>query len=247
MSALFAALQPHVDRYVRAELYRQPVARAFLLSAYADAESGGESQVFARALRRAADPQVARLIQRHEEDELRHAALFDARRAALGQPAFPIPAALRTIDRLSDRAGGVLELPMDRDEDVAQAYRLLLVIEERALAEFSLAREAALAAGDVESAQLFAQISQDEERHLAYCRAVGRRFAGSDRAFEEGLPALRALEAQVHLEQSHRFIEHMVDRGLLHLSGLRGLLMRAIFSLARRQVSAQPAPGLAAA
>lgn len=227
-------LDARLDHLFRVQAYRQPLAKAAILSAYAEAESGGEVQVFERALRRATDPKVARLIRRHEADENRHAAMFEARREALGLPRFPIPARLRTIERLSEAAGGILDRSMDSDADIVAVYQLLFVIEERAMAEFGRARRAALATGDRETAAMLDEIAADERRHLAYCRAVGREFAGSEAAFEAGLEPLRALEAKVYSEQSTAFMDWMLDLGALRLAGPLGALLTLVLGLGRR-------------
>jgi len=245
---LGARFDAWLDRLVRAQVLAQFKAKAFSFAAYADAESGGESAVFDRALARAEDPELARMMRVHRDDELRHAALFEARARALALPPLPVPDALKTIERLSEAAGGVLELPMDSDEDVATVYQLLFVVEERALAEFGRAAAALERLGDSESAAMLREIAGDEARHLRYCRAVGRRYSGGDAAFEAGVEAMRAIERRVYAEQSRASVLYMLDRGWLRLPGWSESLLRAVVGAAERLGLEAPDPrGLAAA
>jgi len=89
------------DRAIRSRMVSQPSAKAYVSSAYADAESAGEGQVFERALKRASDPDIARLIHKHQDDELRHEQMFESRRMALGLPRQVVPPHLKMVDRLS--------------------------------------------------------------------------------------------------------------------------------------------------
>jgi rubrerythrin len=233
-----------VDRIVRRQIVRQDGARAFALSAYADAESSGEGQVFERALRRAKDPKVARMIRRHEADEVRHAAMFTTRREELGLPKHTIPARLKMVECLGDTAGGIWDLEMDKDADVVQVYQLLFVVEERALAEFSRAEAAFREAGDKGTADLFAAVALDETRHLAYCRAVGSHYEASPGEFEAGLDAMRAHEAKEYGAQSRAFTQHLLDQGLLKLSGLSAWLVPLLLGVSRALRTPAPAARL---
>lgn len=216
-----------VDRAVRGQVLSQRMSRAFFFSAYADAESSGEAQVFERCLRRATDPDVARMIRRHQQDELDHASWLEARREALGLPRIEIPPSLKLLDQLSAAAGGVLDLPMTEDAHVAEAYALLYVVEERAVAQFERTVPVLRAVGDDESADLFARIALDEHRHLRYCRAVGRRYAGSEQAFETRVERMRPIEGRVFAEQSRATTRRMLDRGWLVLPAPWSGLLRA--------------------
>lgn len=107
---------------------------------------------------------LRRLLQQHEADELRHAHLLAVRREQLGLPEHAIPAHLDLVERLSTEAGGLLRREMRCDEDVADAFTLLYVIEERALDEFGRAAAALRETGDDGTAQLFDEIAADERR-----------------------------------------------------------------------------------
>ena len=229
------------DRKIRAQIYKQPQAKAFILSAYADAEGSGEGQVFERALRRASDPDLARMIRKHQEDEQRHEQMFEARREALNLPRMPVPDHLKMVDVLSAAGGGILDQPMDNDGAVAEAYALLYLVEERAYTEFGVARAGLIAAGDLESAAMLAEIAADEDRHLRYCLAIGRKYAGSSERFRERIEALRPIESRVYAESSRATLKHLLDGGHLKLPFGMWIWLGPTLALARSAGMAGPA------
>lgn len=230
-SRLVLWLEERLDRVYRRRILSQPMAKAFSLSAYADAESSGENQVFERALSRCRDERVATLIRRHQADEIRHAAMFERRRDALGLPALPVPSHLKLIDQLSRACGDVLDRPMTTDDDVAAVYALLYVLEERAVEEFDRAERMLVRLGDEGTAAVFRDVAADERRHLKYCRAVGLRYDGSPEAFAARVQAMRAVEAEVYGAQTRAFLRWMIDRGWLDL-GPAAALLRGLVGLA---------------
>jgi len=121
---LLQRLNDAIDRPIRRQLLSQRLSKAFVFSSYADAEGSGEGKVFERALNRATDPKLQKMIRKHQDDELRHERLLEERREALGLPRLTIPPHLKMIDKLSEAAGGLWDLPMDNDGDVALMYQL---------------------------------------------------------------------------------------------------------------------------
>jgi ferritin-like metal-binding protein YciE len=235
-------LDERLDRVIRRRIMSQRLAAGFAMSSYADAESSGENLVFERALRRAIDPKVAQMIRVHQQDEVRHAKLIDERREALGLPWFAMPPALRMVDRLSEAAGGVLDRPMDRDEDVAAVYALLYVVEERAIQSFERLARTAEDLGDGESLAMWRAIDADEHRHLGYCRAIGRRYAGSDAAFEAEVQRIREIEGPLFAQVSRGFVVHLLGNGMLELPRPWGWLLTSTIRAA--EVLRLPAPTL---
>src|SRR5262245_10380525 len=94
------------------QLAETPAGRAHLLNQVADAEDNGESEIFARLLSQVDDPELKKMIAKHQEDEVRHGALFRARRDATGVVTGPVPENLRLLDRLDRAAGGFLTRPI---------------------------------------------------------------------------------------------------------------------------------------
>ncbi len=223
-----------IDRPIRRMLLSQRLAKAYVFSSYADAEGSGEGKVFDRALNRATDPKLKNMIRKHQEDELRHERILEERREQLGLPRLVIPPHLKMIDKLSAAAGGLWDLPMDRDEHVARMYTLLFVIEERALEEFSKAADLLEELDDLQSAEVLRSIAADEARHLKYCRAIGRRYAESDEAFERGIETMRDLEQRVYAEQGRSMVKHMIDEGLLELPVAWRLFLGPLLRIAGR-------------
>lgn len=218
-----------VDGKVRQQIWTQDSAKAYVLSSYADAEGSGENKVFERALARADDPKLKRMIAKHSADEVRHEAMLTDRREALGLPLHRVPARMKTIDLLSDEAGGVLDLPMDCDAHIAEVYALLLVIEERALTEFPKSARIARLVGDEQTAAIFDEIAADEALHLKYCWAVGTRYGGE--GFEARVDELRLLEARVYGRNSRNIALHLLNEGLLKLPPLIEVALRSLVGM----------------
>lgn len=208
-------LAAHVDKLVREHIFRQPDAKAFALAAYADAEDSGEGQIFDRALHHVTDPRLRRMVERHRDDETRHARILRERRDALGLPIIGIPSHLELVDRLSQAAGGVLDKAMDTGDHIADAWAMLYVIEERALDEFKRSGDALAAAEDAETSALFFSIRKDEERHLRYCTTVGRRYDPS--GFDTRIARMREIELTTYGAQSRAWTRHQLESGYLKL------------------------------
>ena len=222
------ALAAALDGLVRRHIFAQPMAKAFALSAYAEAEDSGEGEVFSRTLHHVHEPRLRRMIERHQEDERRHARVLRERRDALGLPALPVPDSLALVQRLSDAAGGVLDKPMATDAEIADAWALLYAIEERALDEFKRSGEALAAAGDDETSALFFQIRKDEERHLRYCQAVGRTY---DPDFDARIARMRAVELRTYGAQSRAWTRYQLDSGFLSLPAWLDLVVRSMTTI----------------
>lgn len=200
-------------RYFR-HVVATPEGRAHVLNQVADAENNGEQAVFDRALAHADDPELARMIQRHQADEVRHAELFRARIPATGVEPPPVPSHLKMIDRLDRALGGFFARPIRDRRDVMEAYLLLQVIEERACTLFPIFEEGFRDVDPV-TAGVFAEVSRDEERHLKYCHAIARRYAPSAEVHDRTLRELRRVEARCFAENGFANMRHAVPRGFL--------------------------------
>lgn len=97
-----------------------PAGRAHILNQAAEAESNGESQVFDRILARVDDPELARLVRRHAEDEVRHAAMFRGCVERTGVTPPPVPPELRVVDRLGAALGNPFDAGVRDRRDVMQ-------------------------------------------------------------------------------------------------------------------------------
>jgi hypothetical protein len=222
-------------------LLATPRGRAHVLNQIAEAESSGEAQVFEQALARVDDPQLARMIEKHQADEVRHAALFRGCIERTGVDPGPVPSHLRVMDRIDRALGGFLARPIADARGVMEAYVLLQVVEERALDQFELLEQGFRAAGDTASADTFALVARDEERHLRYCHAISRRYAPSDAVRRDTLARYRRIEARAFADNSLANMRHTLERGMLP-GGLTGAAWRAVAAL---QEAAWVLPGAA--
>ncbi len=200
-------------RFMR-QVVETPQGRAHMLNQITDAEDNGESQVFTRVLARLDDPELAQLVAKHQADEVRHAALFAARRDATGVSIDPVPQHLRLIDRLDAKVGGMMDRPIETREDVMNAYVLLQVVEERAITQFQMFEDA-FRPIDPETADVFVEVAKDEERHLKYCQAIAKRYAPSEEVRLATLTRYRELEAEAFKENGSANMNHSIERGYL--------------------------------
>jgi rubrerythrin len=141
-----------------------------------------------------------------------------------------VPAHLKLLDRLDALAGRVMDQPVRTDEDVMQAYLMLLVIEERAIQQFT-----AFIAGfdlvDRETSDVFRAIAKDEERHLRYCHAISKRYAPDAATWARELARFRKLEAQAFAENTAANLQHTFDSGLHAAGPVERMLWRGLTTL----------------
>lgn len=197
-------------------LVSSPKGRTHVLNQVADAEDNGEQAIFDRALAHVDDPELARMIRKHKEDEVRHARLFRERLATTGIAAPPVPSHLKMLDRLDRALGGFFDKPIDDERGVMEAYLLLQVIEERACTLFPVF-EQGFRGVDAATADVFAEVARDEERHLLYCRAIAKRYAPSREVHDATLARMRAVEARCFVENSNANMRHCMDHDLIDL------------------------------
>lgn len=188
--------------------------RAHILNQIADAESSGESEIFDRALSRVEDPELARMIEKHRADEIRHAELFRECLARTGVDPGPVPSHLRMMDRLDRALGGFLSRPIVDGRGVMEAYLLLQVVEERALHQFAMLT-LAFERVDPQTAAVFRAVDRDEQRHLRYCHAIARKYAPSTAVHDETLARFRRLEAECFRDNSAANMDYTLSRGFV--------------------------------
>jgi rubrerythrin len=234
---MFPNLRNALDLNFLRHLIETPAGRQHVLSQVADAESTGESRVFEQLLSQVDDPELAKMIEKHQADEIRHAELFRACEARTGLPARTVPTELRLMDRLDAQLGHILAKPITTREGVMDAYLLLQVLEERAITQFGRFIEA-FGEIDPETAAVFTQVNLDEERHLKYCHAISRRYAPDEATRLATLARLRHEEALAFRENQLVNLNHTLDTGLI-----RGTVRRALWrALARVAALAASAP-----
>ena len=225
--------------YLR-KLVSTPAGRAHVLAQTADGESSGEARIFKEVLARASDPELARLVTRHRDDELRHERLFRERLAKTGVAEPELPDELRFVEQLNRALGGILDRPIHDERGVLEAYCLLQILEERALLSFGMFIDA-FSEVDPETAKVFAEVLEDERRHLKYCAAVAKRYAASEEQRLEVLARMRGIEARVFQQNQLRNMDPTLDRGFLGGQTLAWRLVRRALKLVEATGLAAPA------
>ena len=130
-------------------------------------------------------------------------------------------------------ARGLFNRPITTDDDVARIYLALLVIEERAMAQFRILQHAFTKAGDNDTAAVLARVEEDEKRHLKYCHAITRRYTPDEQQRMKQLAEMRTLEAQAFAENGRANIDWTLHQGIL--TGWRRTLWTRLAALQRRQ------------
>lgn len=226
-----------------------PRGRAHVLNQVADAEATDEGAIFDRLLLHVTDPKLRQMIERHQADELRHARMFLGCLERTGIAPHAVPRELKLLDRIDSLAGHIMDQPVRSDEDVMNAYLMLLVIEERAIRQFT-GFIAAFEAVDRQTADVFRAIADDEERHLLYCHAISKRYAPDEAAWERELERFRALEERAFSDNTVANMDYTFAHGLHAAGPVEQLLWRSVTSLSARARRLAPRPasfGLAAA
>jgi demethoxyubiquinone hydroxylase (CLK1/Coq7/Cat5 family) len=222
-------------------LVSSPAGRAHVLATCADAESSDEGALFDRLLTWVEDDELAKLVKRHQEDELRHADLFRACLARTGVPAPVVPEHLKLLKRIDDLLGGMMEKPMTSRTDVMRAYLLLQVIEERASTQFGL-HVRAYRKVDPQTADIVEQIAKDEARHLKYCRAISQRYAPDEATLRRELTRFREVEGRAFAANSRANMDYVRERGLVNFGPLEGLFWRGVRAVTGRVQTSVPTP-----
>jgi rubrerythrin len=224
-------MSPNVQEALTLAFFERLVAsregRAHVLATCADAESSDEGAVFERLLAHVDDEELRRLVRRHQEDEIRHAAMFRECLARTGLPEPTVPEHLKLLKRVDRLLGGVMDQPIRTREDVMHAYLLLQVIEERATTQFPI-HVRAYRKVDPKTAEVVEQIAKDEERHLKYCRAIARRYAPSEEVMQKELRRLRDVEGRAFAANSTANMDYVLSRGYMTLGPVLGVAWRAV-------------------
>ena len=202
------------------ELFSTARGRAFVLTQAAEAESGGEQKIFDVLLERVNDPELAKMVRKHREDEARHAKLYAECAARQGASLPPLPPELGVVpvvDRyIGEARGGVrfFEETVYDDRYVLHGYLFLQVLEERAIDQLSLLA-GALRPFDPRSAAIVLEIDADERRHLRYCHAISKRYAKSDEELATVLADFRRAETLAYREHTQDNLKFLLEGGFL--------------------------------
>jgi hypothetical protein len=223
-----------------------PGGRAHVLNQLADAEGNGENGFFEHILAHVDDPQLRKMIAKHQADELRHERLFREAVARTGLDPGVVPQHLKLIERLDAAAGGFFAQPIVDDRGVMEAYCMLQVVEERAVTQMPLF-EAAFRSIDPETASVFAVVARDENVHLKYCHAISKRYAPDELTRRKSLQRYRELEAKCFQENGRANAEYLFSRGFFDGGPVARWLWRTVQDLGARSGSLPLTPFAVAA
>jgi len=200
------------ERYMRA-LARSPRGRAWLLDFLAGAEVD-EYGVFDTLIARVDDPELARLVRRHRDDEIRHYNLLSecVVRGRVKPP--PVLPEHSLSARLDEALGGFWSTFQSGRAGVMEAYVILQLLEELSVAIYPQVI-AAIAPYDPKTARVIESVLRDEERHVKYARAVSRRYAPDVVTLERTVRETRAVLERVSLEHNLATLRYAVDNDLL--------------------------------
>jgi rubrerythrin len=211
-------LEMQLGRLMFRALVSHAEGRAFVLSLMVAAEEGDEAGVFDEMARRAGDPELERLIRRHQDDERRHAALYRACLSRNGLEMLPIPDDLLIIRQVTREAGHVFASDgapeSARRRDVMETYALLLAIERRGVERFPVIGAEFRRLGDHETADTFDQVTEDERRHTKYCEAIGRRFSADEGEWGRAVARYRDVERRAFRRTGAATFAYIVRGGL---------------------------------
>ena len=207
-----------------------PAGRAHMLNMAAEAEDSDEGVFFEQIFSQVDDPQLQKMVRKHEEDEKRHAALFRSAVKAQGHTPGPVQPELHLMEHLDTELGGMLHRDITTRRHVMEAYAVLQVVEERALEQFSLL-EPIFRKSDPATADIIAGIAKDEDRHLKYCIAIARRYADSEQDRLETVQRYRRAEAIAYARYTQAAVTYAFKEGLVKAGRLERLAWKGMLAM----------------
>jgi rubrerythrin len=184
--------------------------RRHLLSLAVAAEEGDEAGIFDQLAERVEGERFRRIVERHRDDEVRHARLFRRCLARLGLAPVDLPAELRIVGQVAAEVAG--ERRVRTRDDVVASYATLLAIEQRGVEQFPLIA-AAFDPVDPETAAVYRRVARDERGHVRYCELIGRHHAGDDAAWHRAVAGARAAEEEAFVAVGLANLLYCTERG----------------------------------
>jgi rubrerythrin len=142
-----------------AQLVATPAGRRHMLSISVDAEEGDEGGLFDQLADFVDDPKLRSIVERHRDDESRHAQLFRGCLSRLGLEMQPVPDELKLIRQIADATGGA-ERGVHTADDVVATYAMLLAIEERGVEQFPHIADA-FRSVDTDTAEVYLRVARE--------------------------------------------------------------------------------------
>lgn len=154
-------------RRLRAQLAATAPGRRHMLSLAVEAEEADETGIFDQLADAVDDPKLRQIVERHRDDEVRHASLFRGCLDRLGLEVQEVPERLRIVRRIAAVAGGGTR-GVRTKADVVATYAMLLAIEQRGVEQFPLIADA-FRPVDPETADVYLRVARDERGHMRHC------------------------------------------------------------------------------
>lgn len=211
-------MEPDIGQAFLTQLVSSPEGRQHMLSISVEAEEGDEGDIFGQLADCVDDARLRQIVERHRDDEVRHAQLFRDCLARQGLEQQPVPDEMKIIRQIADTTGGFGQGVRTR-EQAALAYALLLVIEERGVEQFPRIA-AAFRPVDPETADVYLRVARDERGHVRYCQTIGRYLAGDDITWDEAVEASRVLEADAFASVGIANLSYCGERGWVDVDAL---------------------------
>jgi hypothetical protein len=171
------------------QILTDPERRAKFLNIAAEAEDSGDV-MFGCALRSASDDLRPKL-EKHRDDENKHAALLRGCVLACGGTPAPVAHNLQLFNRLADDC--LVDLAPKDERGLSDAFALLLISEERSMVQYALL-STMLIKIDPLASKAMEQIAIDERIHVGYCKTISERYAESPEQLEETISRFRQTE-----------------------------------------------------
>jgi rubrerythrin len=194
--------------------------RAHMLSVSVDAEEGDESGIFDQVANLVEDPELRRIVERHRDDEVRHARLFRECLARLGEDKRHIADEIRVIRQVgarTDRPEGTVR----NVDDIVDVYALLLAIEERGVEQFPRVADA-FEPHDPETASVYRRVARDERGHVRYCQRIGRHYASSDEEWDAAVARARVMEEDAFVAVGLANLTYCAEQGWVDMDEVVG-------------------------
>lgn len=205
-------------RFAR-HLVQTPRGQAYVLREMANAKGVDQTTAFVSARETLVDGELGAMLVEHAETQSRYIEELNAHAAELRVQTDPAPAHLSYVAVLDRALGGYFSDSLSSNSEIAEAYLLRLVCEERALSQYRAYANVFSVVGQTEIAFTLQRMVRENERHLRSMHAVAQRFTPSRVMLAATLSHWRRFEARVFGEVERATVRFAVVRGITPLPG----------------------------
>ena len=206
-------------RFAR-HLVQTPRGQAYVLRQMAQAKGVDQTAAFVSARETIVDAELGALLSAHAETQARYIEELNEHATELRLQADPAPPHLSYVALMDRALGGYFSDSLSSSSEIAEAYLLRLVCEERALSQYRAYANAFAAVGQKEITFTLQRIVRENERHLRAMHAVATRYAPSRVMLAATLSHWRRFESRVFGELERATVRFAVVRGITPLPGV---------------------------